>query len=117
MITAAETQERMNEDPRWWKIALMDFVDDFRFHKDPAAIAKAFIPSDEQRDAAFSAVIETLCDELNLPIPSWLREIPASREPFFVSGVENLKATALVESPVRFRIRNVFVMENFLSRV
>ena len=117
MITAAETQERMNEDPRWWKIPLMDFVDDFRYHKDPAAIEKPFVPADEQRDAAFSAVIETLCDELKLPIPRWLGGIPSAREPYFVSGIENLKATALVESPIRFRIRNVFVMENFLSRV
>lgn len=117
MITAAETQKRMNEDPRWWKIPLMDFVDDFRFHKEPAAIEMPFTPSDEQRDAAFSAVIETLCDELELPIPAWLRRIPSTREPFFVAGVENLKATALVESPIRFRMRNVFVMENFLDRV
>lgn len=117
MITTAETQELMNADPRWWKIPLMDFVDDFRYYKDPEAIEQPFVPADEQRDAAFSAVIESLCDELKSPIPSWLNEIPNCREPFFVSGVENLKATALVESPIRFRMRNVFVMENFLYRV
>jgi hypothetical protein len=117
MITAAETQQRMTEDPRWWKIALMDFVDDLRFHKDAAAIEQPFVPNDEERDATFAAVIETLCDELKLPIPSWLENIPSCRRPFFVSGVENLKATAIVESPVRFRLRKVFVMENFLSRV
>ena len=117
MITAAETQERMNNDPRWWKVVLMDFVDDFRFHKDPAAIEQAFEPSDDKRDAAFSAVIETLCDELGLPIPSWLQQVPNSHEPFFVAGLENLKATALVESPIRFRVRNVFVLANFRTRV
>ena len=28
MITAVNTKLRFNEDPRWWKIALMDFVDE-----------------------------------------------------------------------------------------
>jgi hypothetical protein len=36
--------------------------------------------------------------------------------PWFVAGVENLKATALVESPLPFRRNNVFVLGNFLSR-
>ena len=34
-----------------------------------------------------------------------------------VPGYENLKASALVESPVPFRSRNVFVFANFLDRV
>ena len=117
MITAVETQELMNADPRWWKIPLMDFVDDFRYHKDPAAIEQPFVPKNEELDATFAAVIETLCDEVKLPIPSWLQKIPPCRQPYFVSGIENLKSTAIVESPVRFRLRLVFVMENFLTRV
>jgi hypothetical protein len=31
--------------------------------------------------------------------------------------MESLKAIALVESPLPFRIRKVFVLANFLSRV
>jgi hypothetical protein len=34
-----------------------------------------------------------------------------------VAEVDDLMATAIVESPVRFRLRKVFVMENFLFRV
>lgn len=117
MITAFETREKMKEDPHWWKIALMDFVDDFRRHKDAAAIEGPFIRGDEQIDAAFASVIESLCDELNVPVPAWLNEVPACKEPFFVAGLENLKATAIVETPLRFRIRKVFVLENFLTRV
>lgn len=117
MITAYETRERMNEDPQWWKVALMDFVDDFRRCKDPKAIDEPFSRGDERIDAVLAGVIESLCDELNLPVPAWLNEIPACKEPFFVSGLEDLKAIAIVESPLRFRIRKVFVLENFLSRV
>lgn len=116
MITAYETRERMNEDSQWWKLALMDFVDDFCRRKDPKAIDKPFSRGDERIDAVLAGVIESLCDEFNLPIPAWLDGVPACKEPFFVSGLEDLKALAIVESPLRFRIRKVFVLENFLSR-
>ena len=117
MITAAETKQRMIDEPRWWKVALMDLVDDLRYHTDPAAIAEPFELSDEEKDAVLAATIETLCDELGLQIPAWLSSVPASRHPVFLSRVESLKAFSLAESPVHFRIRKVFVMENFLSRV
>lgn len=117
MITAVETKLKMKRDPRWWKIALMDFVDDFRYHKDALAVEEPFACDDEKLDATLAGVIETLCDEMKLPIPHWLEQVPSCREPYFISGMESLKATAIVESPLRFRMRKVFVMENFLSRV
>lgn len=117
MITAAQTKQGFIDDPQWWKIALMDFVDDFRFHRDPAAIKEPFETGDEQRDAVLAGVIETLCDEMNISIPKWLQSVPSCRQPYFLSGYESLKAIAIVESPVRLRLRKVFVMENFLFRV
>lgn len=107
----------MERDRKWWKIPLMDFVDDFRYHKDPAAIADPFGLSDERKDAVLASVIETLCDELDIAIPSWLSKVPACREPYFMSHMENLKAISLVETPVRFRLRKIFVLENVLHRV
>lgn len=116
MITAANTKFRFKDEPRWWMVALLEFVDDFRRTRDPAAISEPFILDDERQDAVLAGVIESLCDEMQISIPSWVDGVPACREPYFVSGLEDLKATAIVESPVRFRIRKVFVMENFLSR-
>jgi hypothetical protein len=107
----------MNDDPKWWRIPLMDFVDDFRRNKDPLAIQEPFETGDERMDAVLASVSESICDELNLTVPSWLKNIPACKEPYFVAGLENLKATAIVESPLRFRIRKIFVLENFLHRV
>jgi hypothetical protein len=49
--------------------------------------------------------------------PEWILTVPAPRDPWFVSGMESLKAIAIVESPLPFRIRKIFVLENFLSRV
>lgn len=117
MITAYETKDRFNVEPRWWKIALFDFVDDFRYHKDPAAIETPFELGDEEKDAVFAGVIETLCDELGIDIPDWLHDVPASRTPIFLSRMQSLKSFSIVESPSRFRLRKVFVGDNFLFRV
>lgn len=117
MITAVETKLRIIDDRRWWKIPLMDFVDDFRRNKDSAAIERPFILDDELIDAVLAGVIEYLCDELAIMVPEWLNEVPSCSKPYFVAEMDNLKATAIVESPLRFRMRKVFVMENFLFRV
>lgn len=117
MTTAQETKLRMIDDPRWWKIALMDFVDDFRYHRDPAAIAEPFELGDEEKDAVLAGTIETLCDEMAIPIPKWLDDVPACKVPRFLSRVEAIKPWSLIESPVHFRIRKVFVHDNFLFRV
>lgn len=117
MITLKETKEKIVADPRWWKIHLFDFVDDFRASRELTALTEPFELSDDKTDALLASTAESLCHELNLEAPRWLREIPACRQPYFVSGVENLKATAIVQSPLRFRIRKIFVLENFLERV
>jgi hypothetical protein len=117
MITAAETKERMIADPRWWKIAMMDFVDDFRYYKNAEAIAEPFELSDQEQDTVFAGVIETLCDEMSIVIPEWLHGVPASEKPIFLSTVENMKAFSISESPSRMRLRKVFVCDNFLFRV
>ena len=95
----------------------MDFVDDFRYYKEAAAIEKPFEINDEKKDAVLAGTIETLCDELSLSIPGWLENVPACREPCFLSRVEAMKTFSLVESPPHFRARNVFVGDNFLFRV
>lgn len=95
----------------------MDFVDNFRHYQRSTAMAEPFEKGDERMDAILAATAETLCREMDLPIPDWILEVPACQEPWFPSGLENLKAIALVESPLPFRIRKIFVLENFLSRV
>lgn len=117
MITLQETKQRMISDPPNWVIALMDFVDDFRYYKDPSALAAPVSYTDQRLDPILASTAEYLCDEQGIDCPSWLANIPACPTPWFVSGLENLKAIALVESPLRFRIWKIFVLANFLSRV
>jgi hypothetical protein len=117
MLTLQEVKRQITIEPKNWAIYLMNFVDDFRYYKNPAAIAEPVPYTDPQMDPLLASTAEKLCDEVRLECPTWLASIPACPTPWFVSGIENLKAIALVESPLRFRIRKIFVLENFLSRV
>jgi hypothetical protein len=117
VITLKETKQKIEIDAEWWAIHLMNFVDDFRRHKNREAIEEPFEKSDRKMDALLASTAESLCDELGLEPPVWIDQIPECAEPWFVSGFERLKAITIVESPLRFRMRKIFVLENFLSRV
>ena len=116
-LTLRQTKENIKQDPQWWCIHLMNFVDDFRYYKDRLAVTEPFERSDEKMDAVLASTAESLCDEIGIDPPGWLADVPACRDPYFVADVQNLKAISIVESPLRFRIRKIFVLENFLSRV
>jgi hypothetical protein len=72
----------------------------------------------EKKHAAYvAAMVEDLCLNFNLEIPDWVFNKKYSlKEPYFVGGLESLKAFLLVESPLSFRRRNIFVSENVLKR-
>ena len=116
MISIKDTYEAMNPDSRHWAIHIMDFVDEFRQTKNLDAVRNGFLPKENKFSALAASVVEELCGEQHLPTPEWTRTIPPVPDPWFVSGMESLKAIALVESPVHFRKRKIFVLENFLSR-
>lgn len=100
-----------------WKDWLFNFVDAFRYKKERQYIDAPPVEVVSKRiKALLASVVESLCAELEIQAPLWCFAVPALDEPWFVSGVESLKPTALVESPVWFRMRNIFVLKNFLDR-
>lgn len=118
-LSAAGTVELIARDAEEssWKLRLFDFVDAFRRSPSAAAVARAPGPGGAPRVLALTAaVVEMLCVEKKITIPWWCAAAPSLEKPWFVAGVESLKAAALVESPAAFRSRNVFVLANFLSR-
>ena len=117
MVTLRETKERIESDPEHWTVHLMDFVDDFRYYRNPAALAAPFGRRHERWDALLAATAASLCEEMGMETPAWINEVPPCKEPWFVAGMDSLKAIELVESPLPFRLRKIFVLENFLSRV
>jgi hypothetical protein len=107
----------MAADPENWRIPFMDFVDDFRYYKDPSMIAESFAFDHPRFDAIIAAMVEYLCDEIGLETPGWIIQVPCLEEPWFVAGMKRLRALAIVECPSAFRRRNIFVLRNFLYRV
>jgi hypothetical protein len=100
-----------------WKVHLFDFVD--RFRKDPAPVLVRTPPAadlDPRLAALLASTVDSLCSERGWEAPGWSAVVGPLPCPWFVASVENLKASALLESPVRFRRRNLFVLSNFLSR-
>jgi hypothetical protein len=68
-------------------------------------------------NAYLAAVAETLCRETSLCPPGWTDSpLCFLHRPWFAGGFETLKALLLVESPVAFRRRNLFVSANALTR-
>lgn len=117
MKTLKETKEKIIDEPANWKIHYFDFVDDFREYRNPQMIAEPFELSDKKIDGLLASTAEYLCDELIIEPPKWLSHVPPCREPYFVSGVERMKNTAILESPLRFQLRQIFVLYDFLIRI
>jgi hypothetical protein len=96
----------------------MNFVDAFRQSPDAGLVRSTPTNGlDPRLSALLTSTVEFLCMERDLSIPEWCAGIEPLKKPWFVSGIENLKASALLESPVHFRKRNIFVMSSFLDRV
>jgi hypothetical protein len=69
MIRLRDVKQQIESDSQNWLIWLMDFVDDFRCHKDPAAVVEPFEFNNEKVYAVLASVAEYLCDELNIECP------------------------------------------------
>jgi hypothetical protein len=100
-----------------WKGWLFEVVDDFRKEPSPTMLADAPPPVLPDRlRCLLASTVEALHAEQGWRPPAWCATVGPLATPWFVAEVENLKASALVESPVMFRKRNLFVLGNFLSR-
>lgn len=101
---------------------LREFLDEFYVEKDPqerqAMLSDEPPLGDNVRENAYlAAVAEHLALRYQLEIPEWtLSQERFLKHPFFPAGLESLKATLLVESPVAFRRRMIFVDADPLYR-
>jgi transcriptional regulator with XRE-family HTH domain len=100
-----------------WKIHFMDLVDYFRSSLDTECL---LLPPckmlDKRLYALMSSIVRQLCLESSVPPPRWSQQPCFLEKPWFLAGMNSLKASALVESPVAFRSNNIFVLDNFLAR-
>lgn len=94
---------------------LANFIDDFRRTKDINSILDR-VEQTDRVSFLFAATAHQLCIELSMTIPSWLKEFHYLKDPYFVSEIDDFKFLALRDSPPAFKIRNIFITKNFLSR-
>lgn len=100
-----------------------DFVDRFNASPDVAMISQEpamLVDSLHDNGVADAWVASTavyLAKKHQLSVPQWARHnARALKTPWFAAKSPNLKAILLQESPAAFRVRNLFVSANVLSR-
>lgn len=101
---------------------LREFLDEFYMEQDPVRRAEMLLVEPEpgnnpKANAYLAAVAEHLSIANQLEPPGWVNgSTRFLKMPFFPCGLESLKATLLIESPIAFRRRLIFVDANPLYR-
>ena len=103
--------------------AVRDFVDRFNSTPEPAllseepAILVDILLDGGVADAWLASTAVYLAKKHHLTVPEWAtHNARALPKPWFAAKSPNLKAILLQESPAAFRVRNLFVSANALSR-
>jgi len=69
-------------------------------------------------DAYLAGLAEHLAGQYRFPVPAWTQSPGRSlKEPTFVFKTPEGRMFLLVESPTAFRVRNIFISADALSRV
>jgi hypothetical protein len=83
----------------------------------PPLLAPAFADLGHVQDAYLAATAEELARAYHLRIPEWtFAEARKLHRPWFATSLAGLRAILLLESPLGFRSRNLFVSQNALAR-
>jgi len=116
----AEISERARAQTQAFDAAVREFLDSWQsmtagnrvkaLATKPEAVGKI-------QDAYLAALAEHLALSSGIVAPAWTEEPDRFlTEPFFAGGLESLKAILLVESPLAFRRRLIFISADGLTR-
>lgn len=114
---------RLVKEPDGFHYAMANFLD--RFKNDPTSemvaeeppILRGLLKDNGVADAYAAAAAAHLCQLHGIAFPSWVDKKSRRMEsPWFAARTHNLRMILLQESPAAFRVRNLFVSANALSR-
>jgi len=104
---------------------LANFLDEFYPAPNARALAEAPVllapglgELGRVQDAYLAATAEELARAHQFPVPTWtVADARKLHQPWFASSLAALRTVLLLESPVAFRERNLFISHNALTRV
>ena len=125
MITISQAIEQLSGGENFY-IVLGDFLDEF-YRRDSAArqvmIAQeppVYANVSPEHAALFAACAHKLANDYKLTVPDWVmdKKFRLTKKPYFDCNAKgNLRLLFMYKSPTEFKYRNLFVDENFLTRV
>lgn len=125
IATATSMREKFAEitDAETFGYSLRDFLDRFReapsfdLIAEEPALLDSRLKDGGRADAFLASTAAYLAQKHQLPAPNWASgSARALEKPWFAAKTHNLRMILLQESPAAFRIRNLFVSANALSR-
>ncbi len=103
--------------------AVRNFLDRFKANPDPEllmdepALLAPILDDRGYADAFAASTVSYLCQVHEFKAPSWVNaKCRMMQVPHFAAKSPAMKAILLQESPAAFRVRNLFVSANVLSR-
>ncbi len=118
-MTALECLKEAQRAGAHFQLPINAFVDEFRAADAAArrAMVKDPIMAQGPMEGLVAAVASALCRETGDQAPAWVAST-GSPEPFFAFPAKSfaLRVRLMLESPAPFKIRNVFVPADYLSR-
>lgn len=111
------------ENENDFSYAIRDFVD--RFYEEPSyslieeepELLEPTLNDSGVADAWIAATAVHLAKKSKVQTPEWTKgNARALKKPWFAAKSSNLRIVLLQESPAEFRVRNLFVSANVLSR-
>ncbi|MBT9167254.1 MAG: hypothetical protein DDT19_00579 [Syntrophomonadaceae bacterium] len=101
-------------------IAIGDFIDEFKSaDKEKRELMVLHPPIGEKHQKIpvyLASVAEYLCRKYNLAVPKWTKGYYLPQPFFYGPDNPDLRAVLLVESPIAFRKRNIFISANGMDR-